>query len=105
MEHIDVHKLKSWIEEGKQITLLDIREPHEVDFCKLPNCTHIPMNKIPYHLDDLEPQETIVVYCHTGVRSMYVCQYLLDQGYQKVLNLLGGIHDWSLHVDPSVPIY
>ena len=105
MEHIDVIELKKWIDAGKQITLLDIREKFEVDYCKLPDAIHIPMHEIPSRIDALDEDATIVVYCHTGVRSQYVCQYLLDQGYRKVLNLLGGIHDWSLRVDTSVPVY
>ena len=96
MEHIDVLELKNWIDEGKLITLLDIREKHEVDYCKLPDSTHIPMNTIPSRLGELDAQETIVVYCHTGVRSLYVCQYLSDQGFQNVLNL---------RIDPTVPTY
>jgi rhodanese-related sulfurtransferase len=105
MKNIEVQALSELLDNGEKITLLDIREQNEVDYCKIPGALHIPMNTIPHRLDELDSEGKIVIYCHTGVRSMHVCHFLEQQGFQNVLNLRGGIHQWSLQVDPSVPTY
>ncbi|MFQ5629679.1 MAG: rhodanese-like domain-containing protein [bacterium] len=105
MENIEAQELNRLINEGETILLLDIREQPEVDYCKIADSKHIPMNTVPHRLNELDPKDKIVVYCHTGVRSMYACQFLEQQGFRNVLNLRGGIHQWSLQVDPNVPTY
>lgn len=105
MENLEVRELSKLIDTGESVVLLDVREQNEVDYCKIPNSTHIPMNTIPYRLNELKPEDKIIVYCHTGVRSMHVCHFLEQQGFENVLNLKGGIHQWSLQVDPTVPMY
>jgi rhodanese-related sulfurtransferase len=45
----------------------------------------------------------IVVYCHHGPRSQRAAEELVQQGFRDVYNLTGGIHAWSMDVDPDVP--
>ena len=51
------------------------------------------------------PEQPIVVYCRSGVRSAKAVQHLLDAGYLKVFNLEGGLLSWREAVDPSMPSY
>jgi rhodanese-related sulfurtransferase len=46
-----------------------------------------------------------VVHCHHGGRSLRVTQWLRNQGFAKVSSLSGGIDEWSLKIDSSVPRY
>jgi len=87
--------------------LLDVREPEENAFATLPNATLIPLGELAVRVDDLEEwrDQEIVVYCHHGVRSLHGISILRQAGFQKLLNLQGGIDRWSLEVDPAVPRY
>ncbi|MDO5638387.1 MAG: rhodanese-like domain-containing protein [Neisseria sp.] len=97
--------LKQWLDEGRPITLLDVREDEEVAFCALPGHMHIPMNLIPLRQNELPDENPIVVYCHHGMRSLYSAMYLAEAGFEDVYNLQGGIDAWSQQIDPNVPRY
>ena len=97
--------LKQWLDEGKPLTLLDVREEEEVAVCALEGHVHIPMNLIPLRQNELSDDAPIVVYCHHGMRSLYSAMYLAEAGFEEVYNLQGGIDAWSQQIDPSVPRY
>lgn len=85
--------------------LLDVRESGEYAICHLPGSRHIPMNQVPQTLDELDPQRETIVICHHGMRSARVANYLEQIGFDKVLNLAGGIHAWACEVDRDMPTY
>ncbi|HAV14252.1 MAG TPA: hypothetical protein DCX06_12280, partial [Opitutae bacterium] len=66
---------------------------------------HIPMGQIPDRAEALPQDGKLVVYCHHGMRSMNVCQYLEARGFTNTINLGGGIHAWALQVDPNMSRY
>ncbi len=105
MKQIDVQALHDRREAGEKFVLLDVRENDEVEYCKIAGSLHIPMNQVPTRVQELNPQDTIVVYCHKGGRSMQVARFLDAKGFQEVFNLHGGISEWSQRIDPSVPMY
>ncbi|MCK6558205.1 sulfurtransferase [candidate division KSB1 bacterium] len=105
MKQIDPVELHQRQLQGEAIVLLDVREQSEVDHCKIEGALHIPMRAIPHRLVEMNPEDTIVVYCHHGGRSMQVCRFLEQKGFKNVMNLRGGIAQWSQSVDPSVPAY
>lgn len=96
-----------WPEHGtaEDVILLDVREPHELALAALDASVHIPMQQIPSRLDEIDRSKTIVVMCHSGVRSMQVAGFLRQQGFENVINLDGGIDRWSREIDPSIPRY
>ena len=96
-----------WPTHGRaaDVTLLDVREPHELAVAAIDESIHIPMAQIPDRLAELDPENTIVVMCHGGVRSMQVAGFLARQGFPNVINLDGGIDAWSREVDPEIPRY
>ncbi len=87
------------------IVLLDVREPWERDLAAIGPSLHIPMGEVPDRVGELPRDREIVVYCHSGARSMMVAAFLEGQGFSPVGNLDGGIDRWSVEVDPSVPRY
>ncbi len=99
--------LKSRLDKGDAIVLLDVREPHELAICALPNAAHIPLGQLPDRLKELEThkEKEIAVFCRSGGRSERAAMYMKANGYQKVLNLKGGILAWSDQVDSSVQKY
>ena len=104
MKKINVIALKEKKDKNIKFVLLDVREPHEVNYAKIDPHIHIVMGDIPVRHEELDKDTPIVVICHTGARSAQVCQYLEPMGYD-VTNLEGGIDAWSQLVDPEVPRY
>ncbi len=87
------------------IRILDVREPYEYNICKLENSLHIPLGQIIARMKELPFDQEMVVLCHHGVRSAIVVNYLQKCGYEKVHNLDGGIHLWSMDVEPTMVKY
>ena len=85
--------------------LLDVREPQEFAICHITGSHHIPMNQVPQALDQLDPERETIVICHHGMRSARVANYLEQVGFDKVINLAGGIHAWACEVDSDMPTY
>lgn len=56
-------------------------------------------------VEQLDKDKQTVVLCHHGVRSQRMAQYLVDQGFQRVANVSGGIDAYSRLVDTSIPLY
>ena len=84
------------LEEHSDTTvLLDVREPQELLSASVDGALHIPMAEIPGRLDEIDPDKTVICMCHLGGRSAYVGEFLLSQGYTRVINLTGGIDAWA----------
>ena len=88
-----------------EVTLLDVREPAEIELASLPATVKIPMMEVPGRLAELARDANVVVMCHSGGRSRRVARFLLDAGFTRVFNLAGGIDAWSREIDASVPRY
>ena len=88
----------------KELVLIDVREQEEHDICNIETSVHIPMNKIPSHVDKLDKDTEYAIICHSGVRSHNVCFYLQNLGY-KVVNVNGGIHQWAIEIDTAMKTY
>lgn len=99
-----VSELKARRDQKKPHLLLDVREQHEYDTCRIEGSTLIPMSVLSGRVAELPKDVEIVVHCHHGGRSARVVQWLNGQGY-KAVNLEGGIDAWSEEIDPSVPRY
>ena len=93
--------------ENPDITLflLDVREPHEFEICQIPNSQLMPMQSIPSRLDQLPKDVAIITICHHGMRSQQVAQFLLQNGFNDITNLIGGVNAWAADVDRSMPTY
>ena len=85
--------------------LLDVREPWEFALCHIEGSVPMPMSSVPARLAELDRNREIVVICHHGGRSAQVCMFLAHQGFDKLINLAGGVAGWAAQVDPSMPRY
>src|SRR5947207_5270696 len=102
MDGITAEELKSRLDRHEAPLLLDVRQDWETKLCRLPNSVHIPIEEIEVRTDELNPEDEIVVYCHQGVRSAAVAEYLRSLGFKSVRNLAGGLDHWARVVDPSM---
>lgn len=98
--------VKAMRDRGEPFTLLDVREPWEHQTAHIEGARLIPMGDVASRVhQELDPEAHIVVYCHHGVRSMNVTNWLRQQGFDKAQSMSGGIEAWSRRVDPKVPRY
>ena len=105
MDEISPQDLKARLAGGDRPFLLDVRQDWETRLCRLENAVHIPIEEIELRADELSADDEIVVYCHQGVRSAAVADYLRQRGFKNVKNLLGGLDYWARTVDPTMRRY
>ncbi len=99
-------ELKQRLDNGEDIQIVDVREPHEVAIAKIPNSIHIPLGQVVNRMSEIDPSKETVVHCKMGGRSARAIMALKQSGFTgNLINLKGGITAWSNEVDPSVPKY
>ena len=106
IRQLTVLELKARLDQGnRDFTLVDVREPWELNICSMPDAISVPMRAIPARYLELPKDQEIVVMCHHGVRSQQVANYLERQGFTRLNNLVGGINAWAHEIDPKMPTY
>lgn len=90
---ITASELKTMIEKGEKVTLIDVRTPEEYNDGYIPGAINIPLDKIP-EIKDFPYQGKIVVYCRAGVRSLKAKKIFDEKGYKGIKDLEGGINAW-----------
>lgn len=91
--------------QAGRVLMLDIREPYEVQICRVEASEHIPMREISGRLGELPRDRRILVLCHHGSRSRDVTEYLRAHGFPAASNVRGGIAAWAEHIDPAMQRY
>lgn len=105
---ISVADVKAKLDAGETLALIDVREPFEHAIASIDGAELIPMNTVPARLTDLEAQAdgaVLVVFCHHGMRSLNVVNWLRGQGVSACQSMAGGIDAWSALIDAQVPRY
>jgi rhodanese-related sulfurtransferase len=105
MSEISPLDLKARLASDGRPLLLDVRQDWETKLCRLEHAVHIPIEEIEFRAEELDPNTETVVYCHQGVRSAAVAEYLRQLGFRDVKNLSGGLDLWARTVDPSMRRY
>ncbi|CAN5784983.1 molybdopterin-synthase adenylyltransferase MoeB [soil metagenome] len=88
-----------------EVTLIDVRDPHEYDISRIDGSTLIPLGELMTRVNELDTADEIVLQCRSGGRSAQAQQLLWDAGFRKTHNLVGGINRYAEEVDPSIPTY
>ncbi|MFC9894072.1 adenylyltransferase/sulfurtransferase MoeZ [Nocardia sp. NPDC127579] len=104
---ITARELKELIDAGKEIELIDVREPVEWDIVHIEGAKLIPKDRIlsGEALSDLPQNRPIVLHCKTGIRSAEALAALKQAGFADATHVQGGIVAWANQVDPSLPVY
>jgi len=107
MRHLHPRELKAWLDDPQRDKplLLDVREPWEFERCHIDGAELLPMASIPGRFGQLDAGREMVVICHHGVRSFHVARFLEHNGFNKVINLTGGVDAWAKEVDPKMVVY
>ena len=97
METINAAALKARKDSGEELYILDVREQSEYDAANM-GALLIPLGKIVNgEIDKIEDwrDKEVIIHCHSGMRSMQACMILEQMGFQKTVNLTGGILAWG----------
>ena len=107
MQQLTAAQLKEWLDDParEKPLLIDVREPWELDVCRVAGAKPLPMRAIPARYMELKRDAETVIICHHGARSYQVCMFLEQQGFSKLFNLYGGMAAWARDVDLGMPTY
>ena len=87
-------EVMSWMEDGKEFQLVDVREDHEYDEAHIPGAILLPLGQLEAKYKQLDPEDVIVLVCRSGRRSGEAAEFLVEKGYTQVYNMVGGMLDW-----------
>ncbi len=113
LPEISPFELAEWLKNQPDLVVLDVREPYEFGRARLqdPRVVYAPLSELARKYLDALPDAaqdktaSVAVICHHGSRSAQVTAWLLDQGWQHVVNVSGGIDAYARQVDPAVGLY
>lgn len=91
-------------EAEPRLVVLDVREPGEVDICRIEGSQAIPLAQLDERLDELPRDRPVVVHCKIGGRSAQATRLLRANGVDAT-NLQGGIDAWRERIQPELPRY
>ena len=103
----DCQTVKQKIDSNHPFLLLDCREQEEHTLVNIPVARLLPMSEIQDRISELEDQREaeIIVYCHHGMRSQRAGVIMASQGFDKLINLVGGIDAWACNIAPEMKRY
>lgn len=93
-KEIPAAELLTWIEDGREFQLVDVREEHEYNEAHIPGAKLLPLGQLKDNYQLLQPEDVIVLVCRSGRRSGEAAAFLAEQGYRQVYNLAGGMLGW-----------
>ncbi len=106
---ISVTELANCMAAEKKIQMIDVREPEELAIASLPNFASLPLSQFAEWstqiATQLDPHAETIVICHHGIRSAQMCQWLTQQGFTDVSNVVGGVEEYAVTIDSAVPRY
>ncbi|HKO80094.1 MAG TPA: rhodanese-like domain-containing protein [Chitinophagaceae bacterium] len=97
MQNITVEELKSRLDAGEKLNIIDVREPNENAEFNIGGLLY-PLGKVQTMMvDELEPfrDEEVILYCRSGNRSGQACMILDTLGFKNTKNLVGGMLAWQ----------
>lgn len=104
LKTIEPKNLKEKLDSGT-VVLIDVREPHELDICKIDKAVNIPSSELESRFGEIPKESDVVVMCRSGGRAKKAIEFLESKGYTNLTNLQGGILSWIDDVDQSLQKY
>jgi rhodanese-related sulfurtransferase len=92
----NVDEVKKKMDQGRKLTLVDVREESEFAKDHLPGAIHLGKGIIERDIEARVPDlnAEIILYCGGGFRSALAADNLQRMGYKNVISMDGGIRDW-----------
>jgi adenylyltransferase/sulfurtransferase len=103
---IEAAELKKRLDQGDDIQIVDIREPHERSLYPFQGAKAMPFGQLVRRMDEFKPGRDLVFICKIGQRSLFAIRALRRAGYQgQMYNLRDGLYAWSKLVGDPPPPY
>ncbi|OCT16841.1 hypothetical protein A8709_00535 [Paenibacillus pectinilyticus] len=96
---ISNEELQAKLAAGEQLHMIDVREPAEYAFGRIPGAVSLPLGELTERLSDLSPDHDYYVICRTGRRSDMACQLLAEHGFGRVTNVTPGMSEWTFEME------
>jgi len=96
-------ELKERLDAGEQVTVLDVREPHETSGGIIPGAVLIPLGQLEQRWSEVKDANEVVVYCALGARSLQAAGFLREQGVFNATSMDGGLVGWTDIGGKTVP--
>ena len=94
MKSISPMEVEKLLKEGKNPSIIDVREVGEVAEGKIPGAVNIPLGLIEFRMNELDKSKEYIMVCRSGGRSGQASHFLASQGY-NVINMDGGMLSWE----------
>lgn len=104
-QSLSVREISNLLASTQDLCLVDVREPWELELCRIEGSLCIPLGGLSSRLDELPKDMPLVTFCHHGVRSLQAAALLKNAGFSSVTSMVGGIDAWAKEIDTSVGIY
>ncbi|MBO8170837.1 MAG: rhodanese-like domain-containing protein [Bacillaceae bacterium] len=98
-ENITPDEVKQMIESGKPVQLIDVREPDEYASGHIPGAKLISLSEIAARASEIDPNQETIMICRSGNRSGMACEFLSQQGFKNLKNMVGGMMAWTGDVE------
>jgi rhodanese-related sulfurtransferase len=98
MKQIFPHQVEEMLKQGKNVSIIDVREAEEVAHGKIPGARHIPLSQLGNRFNEIEKEKEHILVCRSGNRSGMACEFLASQGY-NVINMVGGMLEWTGEIE------
>jgi rhodanese-related sulfurtransferase len=93
---VSVSQVMDMQKTGEPLTLLDVRDLHEVNLGKIPGAVHISRGNLESKVEAIVPRDAhVVIYCASGNRSVFAADRLTEMGYANVSSMAGGFRGWA----------
>jgi rhodanese-related sulfurtransferase len=104
VREITPEEFRSMTETGTPPVLIDVRAAWEHRICRIEGDELIPLEQLPYRLDELPKDRSVAFYCHHGMRSLIAAQIAARAGIEA-LSIAGGIELWAQQIEPTMARY
>lgn len=94
IKSMNVEELKIKLDNGEKVVLVDCREQPEWNDGRISEAILLPLSEFQDRFKELDENATIIMQCRSGKRSLTACQILLENDYEDMANLEGGIIAW-----------
>jgi rhodanese-related sulfurtransferase len=82
--------------------IVDVRTPMEYAGRHIPGALLIPVEEFAARVQELDPEEELVIVCEHGIRSAAAASYLTELGYSRCANMRRGMSAWQGPVKPGL---
>ncbi|MBP3962596.1 sulfurtransferase TusA family protein [Paenibacillus lignilyticus] len=96
---ISNEEIRNKLSAGEKLNILDVREPAEYAFGRIPGAQSIPLGELEKRLHELDPGQEYYLVCRSGNRSDLASQTLAEQGFKNVKNAVQGMTEWTGEVE------